>query len=166
MGLLDRYIKIMDQFNKILLWFIGVLVGIMAVLIFAQVFFRYVVNQSLSWSEEVARYIMIWTVFLGTSIALRRKTLIAVEAIVQFIPKKIEVIFRIVVLLISLIFCLYLIVQGIDMTQRVVDQRSTAMGIPMWIPYASVPVGAVLIILNIFVVMIETVRDRAVKGGE
>ena len=44
----------------------------MAMLVAVQVFFRYVLNQSLFWSEELARYLLIWLTFLGASCAYYR----------------------------------------------------------------------------------------------
>ncbi len=158
---LKAYFNFIDRFNRLLLLLIGVLLGIMTFFIVVQVFYRYALNESLSWTEELARYIGAWVVFLGTSIAAGRKELIAVEAIVQFIPRKIELFFRTIVLFLSVIFCIFLIVYGISMVQEVAFQHSSAMRIPMWIPYASIPIGGFLILLNLITLIIKVF---AVKG--
>ncbi|NEU31074.1 TRAP transporter small permease [bacterium LRH843] len=158
---MQSYISFMDRFNKFLLIFVGVLLGIMTFFICTQVFYRYALNESLSWTEELARYLGIWIVFLGTSIATGRREMIAVEAIVQFIPRKIETIFRTTVLFLSVILCFYLIVYGVSMVQEVATQKSTALRIPMWIPYSSIPVGATLILLNLTSLLIRVFQ---VKG--
>ena len=45
----------------------------MAAVIILQVIFRYVLNHSLFWSEELARYLLVWLTFLGASSAYYRK---------------------------------------------------------------------------------------------
>ncbi|MCM3760393.1 TRAP transporter small permease [Alkalihalobacillus oceani] len=156
MQLLKPYVSFMERLNKWMLIFVGILLGVMTLFICTQVFYRYALNQSLSWTEEATKYISIWSVFLGASIAAGRRELISVEAIMQLIPEKIEKAFRVMVLFFSIVFCLYLIIYGFSMVQEVAVQRSTALRLPMWIPYAAIPVGGFLILLNLFSVLIRT----------
>ncbi len=157
MGFIQSYIRLIDSINKIVLSCIGLLLGIMSAVICAQVFFRYVLNASLSWSEELARYLSIWVIFLGVAIAFRRKAMIAIESILQLVPRKIAFLLRIIALLLSLFFSMYLIVYGFNILETVSNQKSTALGIPMWLPYLSIPFGAIFMMLNITAVLIETV---------
>ena len=153
----------MEKVNKLLYWIVGILIGAIFVILIGQVFFRYVINASLSWTEEAARFLTIWTVFLGVAIALRTKSLIAVEVVVQFVPQKIEKLFKVIVLLFSMFLVGYLILLGIELCVDAANQDSTALGIPMWIPYASIPVGSFFTLLNIFVVLIEISKERGTK---
>ena len=57
---------------------------------FAQVVFRYGLGASLSWSEEFARYVFVWIIFIGTSVATRRGQHIMVEVIVALFPPKLR----------------------------------------------------------------------------
>ena len=62
--------------RKINFWVEYLLFGLgfaMAALVAVQVFFRYVLNHSLFWSEELARYFLVWLTFLGASVAYYRK---------------------------------------------------------------------------------------------
>lgn len=161
MQIVRTYLNIMEKVNKLLHWTIGLLLGSIFILLVSQVLFRYVLHVSIHWTEEAARFITIWTVFLGVAVALRKKSLIAVEVIVQFVPAKIEKIFRIVVLLLSMILISYLIYLGMNLSINASQQDSTALGIPMWIPYSSIPVGSFFTLLNIFVVMIEIFKEKA-----
>jgi TRAP-type mannitol/chloroaromatic compound transport system permease small subunit len=64
------------------------MVAIMTVIIILQVFMRYLFLYSLSWSEEVARYLMIWVSFLGASLALKYGFHIGVEFVINRVPEK------------------------------------------------------------------------------
>lgn len=160
MYFLRLYLKLMDKVNQVLFWIVGILLGAVFVLLVSQVYFRYVMNSSLSWSEEAARYLTIWIVFLGVALGLRRKRLIAVEVVVQFVPKKLEFAFRMLVLLVSLVLMAFLFYFGIRMGITVSNKTSTAMGIPMWIPYAAIPVGTLLTLLNAIAAMIEMFTEK------
>ena len=82
-NLMTSYINLMDRVNKLLYYFSGVLLISMSVIIIYQVFSRFVLEASLPWSEELTRYLMIWAVFIGASLALRNGALIGVEAIAE-----------------------------------------------------------------------------------
>ena len=155
------YMNVMVKVNKFLHWTIGLLLGCIFLLLVCQVLVRYVIDTSVPWTEEAARFLTIWTVFLGVAVALRNKSLIAVEVIVQFVPNSVERIFRIVVLLFSLFLMSYILYLGTNLSLNAVQQDSTALGIPMWIPYASVPVGSLFTLLNILVVMIEVFTEKS-----
>lgn len=160
MGAFKIYVSVIDFTNKILLWFVGILLLLTFSFLVSQVFFRYVLNASLSWTSEAARFMTIWIVFLGTSLSLRNKSLIAVEAITQFIPHKLRLVFKIAVLMLSVVFALFLIIYGIQMAITVSDQKSVALDLPMWIPYLAVPLGAFHLILNITVEIIEMIEKE------
>ena len=73
-----------DKFEEHLL--IGTLV-FNVLLIFSQILMRTIFNYSLSWTEELSRYIFIWQTWLGTSVALKYKQHIRVEILINFFKK-------------------------------------------------------------------------------
>ncbi len=145
----------------------GLVVGLgvaMTASVLLGVFFRYVLNDSLSWSEELARYCLIWMSWFGASLALRRGGHIAVEFVIDALPPKAR---KIAVLggeLLTLFFLLVVLWYGIKATGNVSRQSTIALGISMAGPYASVPVGAALLIYNLLVIMVSS-KARLEKGA-
>ena len=137
----------------------SMLVGLglsMAVLILVQVFFRYVVDQSISWSEEAARYMMIWMGCLGAVVALRQGRHIGVRVFVERMPTRAyrDFIEPLVQLTVGA-FLAILFWQGVKLAVFNHDQMSPALELPMLIPYAAVPVGALMMIIDIVADLLE-----------
>ena len=122
----------------------------MCVLIFGQVFFRYALDMPLSWTEELSRHLMIWSAFLGAAVAFRRRAHLGIDLLATALEKRTRNGARYLDFMLSfaiLVLSVYLTVRGVQMSQRVVRQLSSALNIRMsWI-YSSVPAGFLLIAL-------------------
>ncbi len=67
---LERFSRSLNHWIEYLLFGLGFT---MAIVVAVQVFFRYVLNQSLFWSEELARFLLVWLTFFGASVAYYRQ---------------------------------------------------------------------------------------------
>ena len=134
-------------------WAVAYLTLQMALVVLLGVFTRYVLNDSLAWTEELARYSMIWLTWLGGGLALRRGAHIAVEFVRDALPppaKAAVVLLGRAAVFLFLGICFW---YGLDFTGRVAGQSTIALGISMQIPYASVPVGAALMAYHLGALM-------------
>jgi TRAP-type C4-dicarboxylate transport system permease small subunit len=140
----------------ILVWSLGLTVAI----VFIQVIMRYVFNNSLSWSEELTRYIFIWQIWLGASMGLRDKKHIKVEVLESILSPGLKLAFDILASLILLVANFYLIYSG---TQLMLDlfhkhSLSTALQAPLWMVYAALPVSTFVIIIRQLVHLWDDVK--------
>jgi len=157
-------LRTVDKFNKVLGYFLAIFLTIMSIVIFYQVFSRFVLKDSLRWSEELARYLMIWSVFIGSAIAIRKMELISVDAIKELLSEKSKSILVIFVYTISVAFLSVLVVYGFDMVTSVMKQTSPAMNISMGWAYAAIPVGSIFMIINCIAVILSNILK--LKGRE
>lgn len=67
-----------------------VLMGLMVIVIFTQVFSRYVVGSSISWTEELARYLLIYLTFIGSAVAVREHAHLRVDFLVVRLPAVVQ----------------------------------------------------------------------------
>ncbi|MBO8140770.1 MAG: TRAP transporter small permease [Firmicutes bacterium] len=123
--------------------------GIMALLIIIQVFFRYVMQSSLSWSEEVAIYLFIWLVMLGASVGVRRGFHVSVRFVADRLPSGVARALRLALGLLMLLFFGVLVTEGFSLAQRISFQLSPAARIPIRWVYLSVPVSGALSFLHV-----------------
>lgn len=131
------------------------MVGVMTVIIILQVFMRYLFLYSLSWSEEVARYLMIWVSFLGASLALKYGFHIGVEFVINRIPEKIRGWVNLVAKLGVLLFLIYFTIGGFRVSWAVRDQDSPALLFSMAYAYLSAPVGGLFMIIQLLNLLVE-----------
>ena len=118
----------------------------MSVIVLVAVFLRYVVQYPFPWGEELARYLMIWAVFLGISIGTRRKAHLGVEAFVKMTPERVQ---RVVLFIAQVIvLASYAILAGLSiyltLTIRENGQVTPQLRIPMYLIYSALPVGFTL----------------------
>ena len=131
------------------------MVGVMTVIIILQVFMRYLFLFSLSWSEEVARYLMIWGSFLGASLALKYGFHIGVEFVINRIPEKMRGWINLTAKLGMLLFLIYFTIGGFRLSWAVRDQDSPALLFSMAYAYLSAPVGGVFMIIQLLSLLVE-----------
>jgi TRAP-type C4-dicarboxylate transport system permease small subunit len=147
-----RLLDIVDILSRASNWCVGLLivflVSIMVIDVNVGVFCRYVLNDALSWTEELSRYCMVWMAYLGMSLAVRDKQHMGLDFIVEkFSPRArsyIELGNRIVVMAFLVIVLRY----SLSHLKVVRVQSSPSMEISMFWPYLAVTVGMGLMILQ------------------
>lgn len=155
----------MSKLNKILNnleeYFAASTLFFASLLIFTQALLRYGFNASLYWSDEVARYAIIWFVFIGASIAVREKAHATVDAVTILLPPLLQKIASILANLLGLIFCVMLIWAGADTVSNVLEFGSVtpSLGMSMAIPYLALPVGGSLMFIRFLQLFIDDIKN-------
>lgn len=111
------------------------------------VFFRYVLQNSLSWTDEVAMFCFSWIVLLAAALLVRESGHVRVELIENYLPAVVVRLLRIGIELLVLLTGVYMVWTGWDFMQMTVGQLSPAIRYPIWARNLSVPVSGVLICL-------------------
>jgi len=121
-------------------------------------------TQYLTWTEEAARYLMIWMAFLAVGIAAKDNSHFRMAAFVDNLPPGARKIVNFIASLISILFMCALVYYGFAMILRQMEtgQLSPILKIYMWIPYLAIPIG----ILDMAVrTAVRTVRELRMKKG-
>jgi TRAP-type C4-dicarboxylate transport system permease small subunit len=123
------------------------------------VFFRYVLNDSLSWTEEFARYGLIYITFVGTSTAIRRRTHVRVDVIDLVLAEAARRTLRWIVDLACLGFLAYLAWRTWQIMGFLGSSRSPAMQIPINWVYGGILFGTAMAALRQLVVLVGDVKS-------
>lgn len=155
--------KIVTYYNKIEAHLLVASLLFTVVLIFGQVVLRYVFQTSLSWSEELARYIFIWQIWLGTSVAQKDRVHVRIQI---FQGTKKQRYFTIAADVIWLLFCLFLVVYGFNLVWSIKSRRflSAALRLPMYLVYASLPLSQLAMMFRVGGEIKDEVK--AIRSGE
>lgn len=145
---MGKIIKVDDFINKV---YQSAAVALLAGIIVAsalQVITRYVLNASMTGTEEFARYCFVWMNMLGASICVRYGSHAVVSILNNKLSGKMKYIHEMVIHGLMIILALILMAEGIRMIGYTMTQPSPTLRIPMGYIYASVPAGCIGMIVN------------------
>ncbi len=143
------FLKILDERLEEFLLVPSFVVSV--VIVFMQVVMRYILGSALPWSEELARYLFVWQIWVGASYAVKKSRHIRVEFIMNFLSEKGKLKLEYLVLTIWICFSVLMLCLSIPLAQWMIrrGQLSPAMQIPMGYVYLCVPVGFSLMLLRL-----------------
>ncbi len=131
--------------------------SVLTIVVFLQVLFRYVFTLPLFWTEETARYCLIWASMLGAGYALRHGQHIAVTFVVDRLP---EGLYRATMRLAQVAVLAIIVVilwGGVELVSITRHQISPALRIPMSYPYLAMPTGALFMLIHQLALLFEPV---------
>ena len=136
------------------------LMAMMSALIGVQIFMRYVMGASLSWSEELARYFFIWATYVGIAYAVRKDAHIRVTMASDLLSAKGQVFLRILSHIIFGAFAIFVMYQGWFMVEKTFrfGQKSASLGMPMGIIYLAPFTGFLLVVVRLIQAVVIDLR--------
>lgn len=156
--------KIADGYAKLEKWVLIAMMACLVIVIFAQVFTRYVMGQALYWSEELGKFVFVWMSWLGVSAGLKEKEHIQVKLFPGALHAKgclkAEKLVYIIISIAWFITSLAVLWYG---SEIVLNQMETGVygastQIPMWIAYLCIPVSALSVCLRL---VFEAITDAS-----
>ena len=142
-------------------WFLALLMAGMVIIISAQVCYRFILNDPLSWSEEAGRYLFVWISFMGAAAGVRYQVHLGIDLMDKLLSPEA---YRWVVVLVNLIiqiFLLLIIYWGFKILGIIQFQESPSMHISMRYPYMAVPVGGIFMLINSLRIMVAAIQNRS-----
>lgn len=133
------------------------LIGVITLQIVSRVFFT-----AVGWTEEVARFLLVWITFLAATLAFQRGRHIAVTFVVEALPRRLRQLARIAAVLVALVFLAALIVIGYRYMQVQSFQKSASLRLSMTWVYAVIPLSAAIMSWYALVDLLELI----VKGPD
>ena len=144
---------------------IACLTGMVAV-VGANVALRFTTNHSLPWSDEVARYLMIWMTFLGAGLALRGGGHVAITNLHDVLSTRAQRLLRAGIVAGLLFFFGYMVMVGWEYMQRAQYQLPPALRLSFRYVHAAMPVGFGLLIIHLLLIARPFVMAGAHAGAE
>jgi len=154
--MLEAASKAINAFVKNVLFVIGTVI---CVILFAQVVFRYA-GASLGWSEEVSRHLLVAITFLGGTVAYKRASFIGLQGFGHRLGPVVQRIIVVGLQVLTLALFVMIALFGAAYTIKAGEHTSSSLQIPMAIPYAVIPIAAVIFIIHVLADMVRTLGGR------
>lgn len=160
--------KLHTIFIKIINYSIGFLLSGMVVIVFLNVIFRYFLNSSIAWTEEVSRMMLIWLVFLGAIMAYIHNEHLGLDILIKAFPKKIAQLLIILADILIMYALAIVLIGGIEMTNDSFASGWVSSAVPILYGYVYliVPISALVILIESLLKLITDIINclKLLKG--
>ncbi|ARF14928.1 TRAP transporter small permease [Sporosarcina ureae] len=132
-------------------WLLIISTLFIVALVFLQVLSRYVFNISVGWSAELARYLLIWITWISMSYTIRKNDHIKITLLVDRLPMNVQKVVQVIVVLLWSVFAFVMAIVGTQVVQtlKLMGQKTSTLGLPMWVVYLIIPIGGVLMLIRL-----------------
>ncbi len=139
---------------------LGLLIGAIVLITLAAVWWRYVINDPLSWTEQISRILFVWVTFLGAAVLYREKSHITIDMFLDMMPETLKSAMVWLIEIGVLLFIVVLFIYGLKLSLDTLPQRFGALDISPASFYFAAPVSAALMMLF----FIERLVDPSKRG--
>lgn len=153
----SKLVRVSDCCMKMV---IATSMGAMLLVICLQVFFRFVLNNSLAWPEELARFAMIWSSLLAAVYVQLERGHLSLDFFVSKLPRNAALILRILTNILLIAFMAAIVIGGIQESYTLMGLKTGALRISRGIPYMALPVSAALLGIATVVLIIKDIVER------
>lgn len=148
--------SVIDSLNRLVKWVLIILFFVMVIAVFLQVLFRFVLDQPLAWTEELARYLLIWITFLGAGYAMSVKAHPSIEVFFEKAGPAMRKVLMVLSTVLITFFFWQIIDHSLEFIQRSMLQTSPVLHLKMGLVYTVIPISSVLFVINLlYVAMAE-----------
>ena len=159
--------SLINKYNKFMSYLGLICLGGFIISVLIQVISRTFLPKTPSWTEELARYLFIYMVAFGASVAVHKKEFVAVDLIIDFLPKIIRKLIELVIYIVLLLFVTFVLLKSV-LGFAILEYRmvSTAMQVPMQYIYFSMIILFGLLILSFVMEILYQVKEILSSKGE
>lgn len=126
-----------------------------------QVFFRYVLNNALSWSAELTRIVFIWMTFIAGAVAINRRRHLRIDTFINFLPERLRIIVDLLVHTVILLFFFFLLLHGFNLASWTLNTVTGALRWPRSVFFLPVAIGGCFFVLfSIRIIAEDILRFR------
>ncbi len=154
--------KIVSAVDLVVKWVLIFLMGASVLNVLWQVFTRFILNHPSSWTEELARYMLIWVSLLGAAYATRLKMHLSIDVLTERLTGRLKCYSQMAIYIGVLFFAVMVMIVGgirlVDLTLSL-NQISAALNVKLGYVYSIVPVSGLLIAFYALVFILENIQE-------
>jgi len=141
-------------------WLVIIFFIYMVLAVFYQVLGRYIFSYKLGAAAETATFAQIWMILLASGIAMRKNMHVGVDILLRKLNFKYQKIVIAASTIVIMIFLIMVLKGSVQLIVVGAQSTSPAISIPMWIPYLSVPLGIIYIMLELLILTFSKLKEK------
>ena len=153
-------VRLFDRATKGIEYLCCLFFVLMCIGVTIQIFSRYIFASPVVWAEEVARYAMIWIVYLGAIVAVRRKAHTRIDFFVNLLPARHQRYVEVLVDCICIAFLAILLYSFPPALNLSLRMTSYALKVPLFVIHAALPLCGSLMIVSFMFNIVQTLRSK------
>ncbi len=162
--MLDRIVTFLEEA------FVGFTLLFATLLLFCGVVFRYFFNYTFEWSDELIRYVIIWSTFIGGGLCAKKGMHVKMDILLRIMPPGFLRYWNMLLTVVAVLFSLFCMWQGYRMVllTQSFGRTGVSFPLPMWITYLAVPLGYTLMFIHFLVSLVNQWRgkEKALLEGD
>ncbi|QCI64195.1 TRAP transporter small permease [Phreatobacter stygius] len=160
--------RVLAPISRLALWISGLGLLVMTVFVAWQIFGRYVLNSSPSWTEPAALLLMSWFILLGSAVGVRDGTHMGFEIGLHYAPPVLKIVLIQTTNLLIVFFGLFMAWYGYELTVETWAAKMPGINLPQGVDYMPLAGGGLLIALFSFEKLVRVIADpdAAIKAVE
>jgi TRAP-type C4-dicarboxylate transport system permease small subunit len=152
--------KTVNIIRKIIRFLVIIFFIYMVLAVFYQVLGRYIFSYKLGAAAETATFAQIWMILLASGIAMRKNMHVGVDILLRKLSVKNQKIVITASTIIIMVFLIMVLKGSVQLIMVGAQSTSPAISVPMWIPYLSVPIGIVYIMLELMILTFTKLKKK------
>lgn len=153
--------------NFLLARIAAILLSAMTLLVLYQVFTRYVLNAPAAFTEEIVRYLLIWTGFIGAAYAFSTRQHMALVIVRDKLPEEKRKVLMVIIDSLILLFALFVMtIGGTKLALSAIKEYSALLGISRGLVYSMAPISGVFIIVAQMINIYEDITGYVIEEVE
>ena len=160
------FVRFLERLNKITCWICITASGCIFLLAMAQILFRYVFKISAPWTEEAARYLMIWMALLASGLAFKTGDHFNIDFVTSRLTARSRNFLSFLMSFLAAVFILSVIVWGVPFAKLGFFTIAPGLQITMFIPYLAIPIGGMIMFFNLLFFILHPPKTSEENEGQ
>ena len=139
-------------------WVAIICLALMLIIVDIAVFQRYVLNDALAWSEEIAKFVMVWLTFMTAPLGLKIGAHVGIEALIQYLKGRLRQLLLVFIFAGIIALMMVFIKEGYFMTLNARIQRASTIDVSIFYVYICMPIGCTLVALVALEFMVGAIK--------
>ncbi|MEJ2057675.1 MAG: TRAP transporter small permease [Desulfofustis sp.] len=127
---------------------------LLLILVFNEVIARYVLNKPTLYSVEISEYLLLFVAFTAAGWVMQNDRHVRMHSVIKLMPTRVQHVLEVCTSSIVLVFCLILVWEGTRASVMAFTggyHSSSLLNVPLWLPYAIIPIGSLILALQVLV---------------